>query len=65
MLDPDAYEGREQTYLKHFVLKNYLERVAYNIFSFQDNFAYVDCFSGPWKSGSQSYEDTSFKIAID
>lgn len=47
MLDPGAYEGREQTYVKHFVLENYLERVAYNIFSFEDLFSYIDGFSGP------------------
>jgi three-Cys-motif partner protein len=65
MLNPAAYKGREQTYVKHFVLEKYLERVAYNIFSFQAHFAYVDGFSGPWKSANQSYEDTSFKIATD
>ena len=31
MLDPALYIGREQTYVKHFFLKQYLERVAYNI----------------------------------
>lgn len=65
MIDPEYYKNREQTYIKHYVLKNYLERVAYNIFSFQKHFAYVDGFSGPWKSENEKYEDTSFKIAID
>lgn len=65
MLEPDAYAGREQTYVKHFVLEKYLERVAYNICSFQRNFTYVDGFSGPWKSANESYEDTSFSIAIN
>lgn len=65
MLDPTAYEGREQTYVKHFVLEKYLERVAYNIFSFKNHFTYVDGFSGPWKSATQTYQDTSFKIATD
>ena len=65
MLDPGAYIGREQTYVKHFVLQAYLERVAFNIFSFRDRFAYVDGFSGPWKSENESFEDTSFKIAVD
>ncbi len=64
MIDPNLYVDREQTYVKHVVLKNYLERVAYNIFSFQDNFVYVDGFSGPWKSVGQDYEDTSFKISL-
>lgn len=61
----EHYQGKEQTYVKHFVLKHYLERVAYNIFSFSNDFVYVDGFSGPWKSESENYEDTSFKIAID
>lgn len=36
MLPRSAYEGREQTYVKHFVLERYLERVAFNIFSFSN-----------------------------
>ena len=60
----DYYRGREQTYLKHFFLERYLERVAYNIGSFVDEFVYVDGFSGPWKSEAESLEDTSFIIAI-
>ena len=50
MLIPKDYVGREQTYIKHFFLERYLERVAYNILSFRDNFVYVDGFSGPWRS---------------
>ena len=64
MKPPEFYEGREQTYLKHFFLEKYLERVAWNIFSFRDEFAYVDGFSGPWKSEDEEYEDTSFVIAL-
>lgn len=56
--------GREQTYLKHFFLERYLERVAFNICSFKDEFVYVDGFSGPWKSQDEQFEDTSFMIAI-
>lgn len=65
MPNPELYRGREQTYVKHFVLKRYLERVAYNIFSFEQDFVYVDGFSGPWKSANEKYDDTSFKIALD
>ncbi len=65
MLEPSHYEGREQTYVKHFFLENYLERVAFNIYSFQTDFVFVDGFSGPWKSKNEKFEDTSFKIAID
>ena len=31
----EFYRGREQTYVKHFFLEKYLERVAYNILSGQ------------------------------
>jgi three-Cys-motif partner protein len=65
MLDPDEYSGREQTYVKHYVLKTYIERVAYKFSSFEEQFIYVDGFSGPWKSENENYDDTSFKIAID
>lgn len=60
----EYYAGREQTYLKHFFLERYLERVAYNIGSFADRFVYVDGFSGPWRSENEDFEDTSFVIAI-
>ena len=65
MKSHEYYKGREQTYLKHFFLERYLERVAYNIFSFQNEFVYVDGFSGPWKSNDEKFEDTSFVIAIN
>jgi three-Cys-motif partner protein len=61
---PEYYRGHEQTYLKHFFLERYLERVAYNTGSFHNDFVYVDGFSGPWKSGDEALDDTSFMIAI-
>lgn len=35
MKPPEFYRGREQTYIKHFFLEKYLERVAWNISSFR------------------------------
>jgi len=61
---PDSYRGREQTFIKHLILKRYLERVARNVLWSQQEFVFVDGFSGPWASQSGSYEDTSFGIAI-
>jgi three-Cys-motif partner protein len=61
----ESYRGREQTYLKHFFLERYLERVAFNILSFKNEFVYIDGFSGPWKSADEKHEDTSFSIAIN
>ena len=61
---PDSYRGREQTFIKHLILKRYLERVARNILWSQQEFVFVDGFSGPWASKSSSYEDISFGIAM-
>ena len=51
--------------MKHYFLEQYLQKVAFNIFSFSDQFVYVDGFSGPWKSDDEELADTSFAIAID
>ena len=67
MKDYSFYKGREQTYLKHLVLENYLERLSW-IIGFGSEYGkicYVDGFSGPWKSGSEDYEDTSIRISLD
>ena len=61
---PEFYEGREQTYLKHFFLEQYLTKLAYNVLHSWSDFVYVDGFSGPWRSEDEGYEDTSFHIAI-
>ena len=61
---PIEYHGREQSFVKHLILRGYLQRVAWNILSFADNFTFVDGFSGPWEARSDVYEDTSFGIAI-
>ena len=59
------YKDREQTYLKHFFLQRYLETVAYHIGFWHTEFAYVDCFSGPWRTADQELGDTSIRIALD
>lgn len=65
MKPPDYYEGREQTYLKHYVLEQYLQTVAFHIGYAQSEFVYVDCFSGPWRAESDELADTSIRIALD
>ena len=65
MKPPEHYRGREQTYLKHFFLEKYLERVAYKVGSFVKEFVYVDGFSGPWRTEDSGFEDSSFIIAIN
>jgi three-Cys-motif partner protein len=61
---PNSYRGRGQTFIKHEILKRYLERVAWNILWFRPEFVFVDGFSGPWHSNTNNYEDTSFVIAM-
>lgn len=62
---PPEYRGREQTLVKHILLRDYLARVAWNILSFRSDFVFVDGFSGPWMDTRGDYSDTSFGIAID
>ena len=61
---PDSYRGREQTFIKHIILTRYLERVAWHILWSQNDFVFVDGFSGPWAATTSGYQDTSFGIAM-
>ena len=65
MSNGDLYTGREQTFIKHFILRNYLERFAIIVGSHWNTLTYVDCFSGPWKVKSEKFEDSSFAIALE
>ena len=66
MKSPYPYAGREQTATKHFILKSYLQTLIYKLFSSGHlALTYVDGFSGPWKTQTESFSDTSFMIAID
>lgn len=60
---PDVYAGREQTKAKHFILRQYLQRLAFKILRFQD-VTFVDGFSGPWECAAEDFADSSFRIAI-
>jgi three-Cys-motif partner protein len=59
----DAYSGREQTKAKHFILKRYLQALAFKVLTFSD-ITYVDGFSGPWETKTEDFRDSSFMIAI-
>jgi three-Cys-motif partner protein len=59
----DPYSGREQTKAKHFILKSYLQALAFKVLTFS-NVAYVDGFSGPWETKTENFSDSSFMIAI-
>lgn len=65
MADETAYEGREQTLVKHAILRQYLSAWAHKVGSFCDTLTYVDCFSGPWNAVSDDLSDASFSIALE
>lgn len=65
---PVEYKGREQTYLKHRVLKEYLRSWGQKLGS-RSRFGplrlwYVDCFAGPWESRADDRKDTSVHIGL-
>lgn len=62
--DIKLYAGREQAWVKHYFLENYLERLIHKTASRYNEIAYVDGFSGPWQSGGENFNDTSFGIAL-
>jgi three-Cys-motif partner protein len=59
------YEGREQAYVKHCLLEEYLPDWAYKVGSTWDSLDYVDAFAGPWQTKHPNYADSSFGIAVD
>ncbi len=59
----DPYSGREQTEAKHFILRRYLQALAFKVLTFQD-ITYIDGFSGPWETKTEDFVDSSFMIAI-
>lgn len=63
-VDFSAYEGREQAYIKHCLLEEYLPDWGYKVGSQWDSLVYVDGFAGPWETSSPRYEDSSFGIAV-
>lgn len=63
-MDEKLYAGREQSWVKHQILQRYLLQFAMIVGQRWNSITYIDGFSGPWQSKSESYEDTSFAIAI-
>jgi three-Cys-motif partner protein len=62
---PESYRGREQAYVKHQLLRAYLERLFMIIGQYQSRIRYVDCFSGPWHETDKNLQDTSIGISLD
>jgi three-Cys-motif partner protein len=69
MAIPPEYRDREQTYLKHEFLREYLRRWGHKLASTGRNrpvkIWYVDCFAGPWKNEDEQLLDTSIYIGLD
>jgi len=61
---PESYRNREQTYVKHQLLRAYLERLFMIIGQSQRIVRYVDCFSGPWNEQDKNFHDTSIGISL-
>jgi three-Cys-motif partner protein len=60
------YEGREHSLIKHELLKGYLEALLSIVgISGAKEFAYVDCFAGPWGDESESLSGTSIAISLE
>ena len=60
------YRGREQAFVKHFVLQHYLEQLAFKVLqaSGGGTLNYIDGFSGPWDSVKDDHRDASPAIAL-
>jgi len=61
----ESYKGREQAYIKHTLLRSYLERLFMILGQHHKTICYVDCFAGPWKEGGNNLSDTSIAISLD
>jgi len=67
---PDAYDGREQAYIKHRLLESYLQTLFLIIgHSVRRSgkgieLCYIDCFAGPWGDNSEGIESTSIAISL-
>ena len=64
-VDLSNYEGREQAYVKHCLLRKYLSRWGYKIGSKWDTLVFVDGFAGPWGAKDAEFTDASFGIGIN
>jgi three-Cys-motif partner protein len=65
MQDQELYERREQTLVKHYILRHYLKRFAHIVAHKWRSITYIDCFAGPWNARSPDLRDSSFSIALD
>jgi len=66
---PTAYDGKEQAYIKHKLLKAYLQKLFLIVGmggrgKKPIELCYVDCFAGPWADDSDTLSSTSIAISL-
>ncbi|ERU97060.1 TPA: three-Cys-motif partner protein TcmP [Pseudomonas aeruginosa] len=61
---PKEYIDREQAFIKHTILRTYLQRLLMIIGRSETIVNYVDCFAGPWSAESAELDDTSIGISL-
>lgn len=69
VLLPAAYLGKEQAYVKHYLLEAYLEKLMMIVGMSArklgiKELAFVDCFAGPWGDETESLDSTSIAISL-
>jgi three-Cys-motif partner protein len=67
---PEGYDNREHAYVKHLLLKEYLQKLFLIIGRGSEKseaveICYVDCFAGPWLDKSEGLGTTSIAISLD
>jgi three-Cys-motif partner protein len=66
---PEEYEGREQAYIKHELLKAYLEKLFLIVGMSSSKLGiseicYVDCCAGAWATDNENLTDTSIGVSL-
>ena len=63
----EQYRGREQSFIKHEFLTQYLQAAAFKTLQGRSRtFNFVDAFAGPWEvSDTGDLSDTSFAQALN
>lgn len=64
-VDFSHYQGREQAYVKHYLLEQYLPDWAFKVGTKWKSLVYIDGFAGPWGTTDPNHEDSSFAVAVD
>ena len=66
----ETYSGREQAFIKHELLRGYLEKLFHIVGLAARRLGvrelcYVDCFAGPWSDESDELGGTSIAISLE